>query len=223
MKKSIGTALALMITFALALSVTSCASAQKNTGFLGDNYKKLEPGPEGTLKMRWIKPGYDFTKYKKVMLDSVVFYFAPDSEDKGIDANVMKELSDSFNTELVNAIKDKYPIVNEPGPDVIRWRIALTGIKQSRPVISGFSSVMPPLLAANAVTKVTTGAWIGSGATGAESMVLDSMTNEVIGLGQDEQTAGFTERFSKYGSANEAFKYWATRMRAIMDVVQTKK
>jgi hypothetical protein len=223
MKKSIRMAVVTMICFAFAVSVTSCASVQKNSGFLGDNYKKLEPGPEGTIKMRWIKPGYDFTKYNKVMLDSVVFYFAPDSEDKGIDANVMKELTDSFNTELVNALKDKYTIVNEPGPDVIRWRIALTGIKQSRPVISGFTSVMPPSLAANAVTKVATGSWIGSGATGAESMVLDSMTNEVIGLGQDEQTAGFTERFSKYGSANEAFKFWATRVRAIMDLVQTKK
>jgi hypothetical protein len=49
--------LVLTVTFAFVLSVTSCASVQKNSGFLSDNYKKLEPGPEGTLKMRWIKPG----------------------------------------------------------------------------------------------------------------------------------------------------------------------
>jgi len=222
MKKLVGTALALMVTFAL-LSVTSCASVQKDSGFLGDNYKKMTPGPEGTIKMRWIKPDYDFSKYKKVMLDSVIFYFAPDSEDKGIDANVMKELTDSFNTEMVNALKDKYDIVNEPGPDVLRWRIALTGIKQSRPVIAAVTSVTPPGLVATTVSKGATGSWIGSGATGAESMVLDSMTNEVIGLGQDEQIAGFTDRFSKYGSAHEAFKFWAARMRAILDLVTLKK
>ena len=54
-------------------------------------------------------------------------------------------------------------------------------------------------------------------------MVIDSMTNEVIGLGQDEQIAGFTDRFSKYGSAQEAFKFWAARMRAILDMVTLKK
>ena len=37
-------------------------------GFLGDYYGKLQPGPEGGVKQRWIKPGTDFSKYKRVML-----------------------------------------------------------------------------------------------------------------------------------------------------------
>jgi hypothetical protein len=54
-------------------------------------------------------------------------------------------------------------------------------------------------------------------------MALDSMTNEVIGVGKDEQTAGYFERFSKLGSAKEAFKYWAERLRIFMDEAHGEK
>lgn len=211
------------LSVTLALSAASCASVQKPSGFLGDYYGNLQPGPEGGAKLRWMKPGVDFSGYDKVMLDTVVFYFAPDSEDKGVDPGVMKELSDAFHLELVNALKDRYPIVAEPGPGVVRYKFALTGIRQSRPVLSGVSSIIPVGLAASVIKKGTTGEWTGSGATGMEVLVFDSVSNEVIAAGQDERTAGFTERFSKYGSAKDAFTFWATRLRALMDSVHGVK
>ncbi len=43
---------------------------------------------------------------------------------------------------LVNALNDNYPIVAEPAPDVVRLRFAITDLKQSRPVLSGVTSVL---------------------------------------------------------------------------------
>jgi len=209
--------MAVVACLAMALAVSSCASVQKDSGFLNGYYKNLKPGPEGGAQQRWLKPGVDFSKYNKVKLDSVVFYFAPDSEDKSIDPVVMKELSDDFDMELVNALKDKYPIVADPGPDVVHFRIALTGVRNSKPVLSGVTSIVPIGLAISVVKKGTAGSWTGSGATGAELMALDSQSEEVIAVARDEQTAGFTERFSRYGSAKEAFKFWAERLRKFMD------
>jgi hypothetical protein len=223
MKRSIRLVTVAVLSIALALSATACSSFSKQSGFLDGYYKDLKQGPEGGVKQRWLKLGEDFSKYDKVMLDSVVFYFDADSEDKGIDPEVMKELSDAFNLELVNALKDKYPIVAEPGPDVLRIKIALTGIKQSRPVLSGVTSIVPVGLAISIVKRGTTGAWTGSGATRGELLAIDSMKNEVIGAAVDEQVAGFTERFSKYGSANEAFKFWAGRLRVFLDEVHNMK
>ena len=217
MRRLIRMAMVSALSLALAMSVISCASVSKQSGFLGDYYKDLQPGPEGGVKQRWLKPGVDFSKYDKVMLDSVVFYFAADSEDKGIDPEVMKELSDAFNLDLVNALKDKYPIVAEPGPGVVRLKIALTGVKQSRPVLSGVTSVVPVGIAVSVVKKGTTGAWAGSGATKVELMAIDPMNNDVIAVAVDEQTAGYIDRFSKYGSAKDAFKFWAGRLRAFLD------
>jgi hypothetical protein len=216
MKTTVKLSMVVMIGFTLMLCA-GCASNPKESGFLNGYYKDLQPGPKGGAEKRWLKPGVDFAKYNKLMVDSVVFYYAEDSEDKGIDPEQMRELSDAFNLELVNALKDKYPIVAEPGPDVVRLRIALTGVKKSMPVLSAVTSVVPVGLAINLVKKGTTGAWTGSGATSAEFEALDSMTNEVIAVARDEQTAGFTERFSKLGSAKDAFKFWAERIRIFMD------
>lgn len=208
----------LMIAIILAISLISCASGKKQSaGFLNGYYQDLGPGPEGGVSKRWLKPGTDFAKYKKLMLDSVVFYFSDDSEDKGIDPEKMKDLSDAFNLAIVNAFKERYPIVADPGPDVIRLKIALTGVKQSKPVLSTVTSVMPIGLGINIIKKGTTGVWTGSGATSAEFMAIDSMSNTVIAVAQDEQTAGFVERFTRYGSAEDAFEFWAERMRMFMD------
>jgi len=224
MKRSVRLVTVAALSLALALSATACASFSKQSGFLGDYYKNLKPGPEGGVKQRWMKPGVDFSKYDKVMLDNVRFYLAADSEDLGIDAEQMKELSDAFNKELVNALKDKYPIVADPAPGVVRIRIALTGIKQSRPVLSGITSITPPGIVISTVKKVTTGSWTGSGATRGELMMIDPMNNdEVIAVAVDEQVAGFTERFSKFGSAEEAFKFWANRIRISLDQVHGVK
>ncbi|HOW99134.1 MAG TPA: DUF3313 domain-containing protein [Deltaproteobacteria bacterium] len=223
MNGSIRSALAAVLSVALAVSVAACASTPRPSGFLGGHYQDLQPGPEGGVKMRWIKPGQDFSKYDKLMIDRVVFYFAPDSEDKGIDPEVMKELSDAFHEELVNAVKDRYPVVGEPGADVARVKYALTGLRQSRPVVSGVTTVIPVGLAVSAVKKGVTDSWSGSGATGMEVLVLDSVSGEVIGAGQDERTAGFTERFTRYGSARDSFKFWAGRMRATMDSLHAGK
>jgi hypothetical protein len=52
-------------------------------------------------------------------------------------------------------------------------------------------------------------------------MILDSMTNKVLGVAVDKRAAGFTERFSKWGSAEEAFKFWADRMVKFIDSEKT--
>jgi hypothetical protein len=67
-------------------------------------------------------------------------------------------------------------------------------------------------MAFSLVKKGVTGSWSGAGAASAELETLDSLTNDVIAVAVDEKTAGYTERFSKWGSAQEAFKFWAERI-----------
>jgi hypothetical protein len=227
MKKSVRNGMAVVMGIALASFVISCAStgsqskkaetAPQTKGFLDGYYKNLQPGSKPEAKMRWWKPGVDFGKYDKVMLDSVIFYFSEASESKAIDAPDMIELADACNLEIVNVLKSAYPIVAEPGPDVMRLRFAITDLKQSRPVLSAVTSVVPIGLGISLVKKGATGSWSGSGATSVELMALDSMTNDVIYAGLDDRSAEFTERFTKWGSAEDAFKYWAERIKLFMD------
>jgi hypothetical protein len=172
--------------------------------------------------MRWIKPGVDFGRYDKIMLDSVIFYFSPASESKAIDGIEMKDITDKCNLAVVNTLKDSYPILAEPGPDVLRLRFAITDLKASKPGLSAVTSVVPVGIGVSVLKKGATGSWTGSGATSAEFMAVDSKTNEVIAVAQDDRSAAFTERFSKWGSAEDAFGFWAQRVKLYLDNVHGK-
>jgi len=222
MKTGIRMAMAIVIGLAFMASPVMAKEDKTFSGFLGEPkvYKQLKPGPEGGAKLRWLKPGVDLKVYNNFMVDSVIFFFADKSEYKGIDPQEMKELADKFNQALVAAFKDKYPIVTEPGPDVARIRIAITNVKASSPGVSAVTSILPIGLAVSAVKKGATDSWSGSGATGAEIMILDSTTNDVIVMAVDDKSASFGERFSKWGSAEEAFKFWSERIVTFMDGVK---
>jgi hypothetical protein len=223
MKPTVRNLMAVIMGIALIGFVISCASTgakpkgatagEPRTGFLHGYYEKLKPGQaEGDPELMWIKPGIDYTKYQKVMVDYVIFAFAENSEYKGIDANEMKKIGDGASQALVNALKDKMPVVSEPGPDILRIRTAIIDLKQSHPVLSAVTSVVPVGLGISIVKKGATDSWSGSGATAAEMMVLDSMTNEVLAAGEDRMTADFEDRFSKWGSVEEAFEFWGERL-----------
>ncbi len=216
MKKIFGLLVGMML-------LAGCATPRPTTGILGEYRDKLGPGTEGGAKLAWVKPRVNFSQYNKLMVDYVVFALAEDSESKVIDGEEMKKLGDTASQALVNTIKEKYPIVAEPGPDVARIKVAIVGLKQSRPALSGFSSVMPIGLGISIIKKGATDSWTGSGATQAELMALDSTTNEVIVVAHDEYTAGFTERFSKWGSVEDAFKFWGERVVAFLDAAKPGK
>jgi len=210
MKRDASIVLAVVIVLLLAMPAGSAAEI-KYSGFLGNPsvYDLLKPGPEGGAKLRWLKDGVDPKKYDQFMVDSVIFYLADQSDYKGIDPQEMKELADAFNKEIVAAFKDKYPIVAEPGPNVARIRIAITNIKQSRPGVSVVTSIIPVGIGLSLIKKGATGGWSGSGETGMEMMALDSQTNDILVLAVDERKAEFEQRFSKWGSTTDAFKFWS--------------
>ncbi len=217
--RRIMTAMIIAIGFLVMQVSTGFAADIPFSGFFGNKaiYEQLKPGGKDQAKLRWVNKNVNPKKYNKYMVDSVIFFFADNADYKGIDPQEMKELADTFNKEIVAAFKDKYPIVAEPGPDVMRIRIAITNIKQSRPGLSVVTSIIPVGLGVSLLKKGATGGWSGSGSICAEFMAVDSSTNDIIMLGIDERKAEFEQRFTKWGSANDAFKMWSERMVELID------
>lgn len=219
MMKAARIMLSVALGVVLTASMAFAADDFTRSGFLGNPtvYDLLQPVEDGGA--RWLKPGVDFKKYNRFMVDSVVFFLADKADYKGIDPQEMKELCDEFNKALVAAFKDKLPIVAEPGTDVARVRFAITNVQPSRPGVSAVTSIIPVGLGVSLVKKGATGGWVGSGETATELMILDTASNEIVALGATKRAAEFDERFSKWGSAKEAFKFWSERLvKTIMDV-----
>jgi len=177
----------------------------------------LQPGPSGGAKMRWLKPGVDFSKYHRLMIDPVVFFFAPDSEYKGMDPGELKGLADAFKRRLVDTLKKDYPIVASPAPDVSRLRLAITDLRQSQPGIGGITADGLIGFGEKSRRKRDGQLWSGSGLTAGELVVFDSMTQEVILAAKDWRTIGLKEKFTKWGSAEDAFQFWAERIKLFID------
>jgi hypothetical protein len=219
MMNAIRMMLSVVLCLVLTASIAFAAEDFTRSGFLGNPtvYDLLKPGE--SRGYRWLKPGVDLKKYNKFMVDSVIFFLADKADYKGIDPQEMKELCDDFNKVLVAAFKDKLPIVAEPGPNVARVRFAITNVQPSRPGVSAVTSIVPVGLGVSLVKKGATGGWVGSGETAAELIILDTATNEIIAMGAIKRAAEFDERFSKWGSAHEAFKFWSEKLvTTIVDV-----
>ena len=208
-----------VISMCLAVGCAAQKMEVKNySGFLGD-YSKLGPGPEGGVDKRYIKPGVDFKKYNKIMMDQVRFYFKDDAGDKGIDADEMKELADTFHRDVIDALGSAYPLVAKPGPDVMRLRVAITDMELPNRGINAISTVLPVGLAISTVKSGVTGKGTGCGEVSMEFQVLDSQTNAVLGEGVDRRSGGKLDSMSKFGTAEDAFKFWAGRLRTWLDSV----
>jgi hypothetical protein len=194
---------------------------KNHSGFLGD-YSKLQEGPAGGVAQRYIKEGVDFKQYNKIMMDQVRFYFKDDAEDKGIDADEMKELADSFDKAVIEALGSAYPLVTKPGPDVMRLRVAITDMDLPNRGINAISTVLPVGLAISTVKSGVTGKGTGCGEISMEFQILDSQTNQVLAEGVDRRSGGKIDSMSKFGTAEDAFKFWAQRLRTGLDEVHGK-
>ena len=118
-------------------------------GFLSD-YAALAPEGGDSKAFVFIDDGVDFGSYNKLLIDRIKVFVKEDATYKGVDPAELKELVDYFHGAIVKAVSDKYPVVDEVGPDVLRLRIAITDLIPNKPEASVVSLVVPFVWAAEA-------------------------------------------------------------------------
>ena len=124
-----------------AASVGGSVSAADFSGFLAD-YSKLKPvdGVDGSL--RYVDTSMNLRPYKKVIIDPVLVFMTHNPEYHGLQPDALKRMGDAMQTAFLSALVDGYQIVNAPGPDVMRLRLAITGVQAARPPL-GASDFIP--------------------------------------------------------------------------------
>ena len=110
---------------------SSVASKPHFSGYLGDYSKMKETGtPSGGTALRWVSPDLKKGKYHSIIIDPVGFYPRPPllaKVSKGRMLEVVQYIAQQVRQEVGRDLK----IVDHPGPGVLRWDAAITGVKDN--------------------------------------------------------------------------------------------
>ena len=209
----------LTVLLAGALLAGCAASGMKDvqkTGFLSD-YSQLKPGGDDRAALYYIKPGVDLKPYNKLMFERFVVLLSDSAEYREIDPAMLKELTDYYQNAVFTAVKDGYEIVDQPGPGVLRVRVAITQLKPSNPTTNTLSTIVPVGMVVAGATKATSGDNLGTGEAGTEFEMLDSVTGERLAAAVDKRQGGKGVFRGKWEDTKEAFDTWAKRFRLRLD------
>lgn len=191
------------VLFAIALSsllLGGCANKPKETGFLS-SYAKLEPVDGSSTFLRYVAPDKKLAEYKGAILDPVQVHFYDPASEKGVSQKDINHLEQYFYTQLQNDLKaQRFNLVANPGPGVLRIRIALTDLKKDTPALN----IIPQ-------TKLT---GVGLGQASAEVEAVDSQTGEQLAAAVMSQTGS---RFSfsgihEWGDVEAVVSDWSKRI-----------
>ncbi len=116
---------------AMLFSTAAGASGKPEfSGFLED-YAGFEKSPKVAGAWRYVKPGAtisDLKKYNKIMLDPIQVWVHDRARFKGVDPEQLSAMTDYFRKAVVKAMAPDYPVVGNPGEDVLRVSMAITGV-----------------------------------------------------------------------------------------------
>jgi hypothetical protein len=113
----------------IAMALTGCAQEpvkeEQYSGFLGDysNFEEMQTA-DGEVMVGWMNP--DITgAYHAIILDPVVIYPSRRKFDR-FDADDVADTLAYMNQRFREELGSRFQLAHEPGPGVLRWRVALT-------------------------------------------------------------------------------------------------
>lgn len=151
----------------------------------------LQRQPSKRLDLVYLAPGADFRSYRRVMLDPTELAFRKDwmrdynSGKRGLDgrvsdSDVQKVIAEGGKvaTEILTKAftEGGYPVVTEPGPDVLRVRTGVVNLSVTAPDIRSAGRSRTYANEAGAATLIVE--------------VRDSMTGALMGRAVDHRLAG---------------------------------
>ena len=208
---------------ATASTATDAAPATATTkdkptysGFLGD-YSQLQPAPDREGMMAYIDRSADYRRYTKVMFDPTQFYVIPNPEYPEVPRDELVRMGDSLLSAFKKALEPGYQVVSAPGPDVLRVRMAITGIQPAKPS-AGVTDYIPIKALFN-VGREVAGAGPRTAEMAAEMEVLDPSGKRLAAAtatrkGDKHLAQGAQITWKDLQSIND---YWAKSFRQRLD------
>jgi len=206
---------------ALACAVVACAATRgrrgdaPESGFLRD-YSQLESSEDWPAQEVYFNPNAQWSRYDSIQLDSVTLWA---DEDTGkLKAKDGQMLTDTLYTALHEELSKYFEISDQPGPDVIRLRAALTQAKGAKTALRALSSIHPGTLLLGAAVGLSLDTANSVGTSTVEVELLDGVTNERLAAAVDQRAGTKAwaliapkRTFTKWGDVKNICSYWAER------------
>lgn len=184
------------------LCLMAAASAQPiDSGFFED-YSRLEPTDASGLSYMYARPEWEqiVSEARTLVIPQPEIFLAADSKYKGIKPDNMKELADLLRSSVFVALADAYQIADNPGPDTLVLRIAVTNMNlKKKPRMPVVGWLPPAYIAGSAKRK-----WLNDFADNMllteaviEMEIVNGETGEILGqllaeLGDRRAAEGFS-------------------------------
>jgi len=176
-----------LVPLAGVLALTACKTTEKMTNrpeFLS-TYRHLRQVDE--LNWRYVSPG--LLNLNKKFIVSPVKILITEFDGKPTTAAQRQQTADFVRQTVVKALSDRYPIVNEPGPEVAEIRLALT-------------------------SAYRTGGKLGLCVQGE---ILDNSNTQVAAVMRTELSELYVPNWETKPTARQMVETWAQRLRKLID------
>lgn len=188
------------------LSVTGgMAAAETNSGFLPD-YSRLETlqNAKGQEWKAWVDPQYQKGSYRQVLVEKPVFYPEPKASAQ-VSSRALADIQEYMDANLRTVALKDVPQAAEPGPGVMRIRLAITAVSTSNSGLKPWQVVPAALVVQGAMA-----------ATGNRKMEAEL---RVEGIASDSVTGAPIAMFSRKGTG---FQLKNAREQLTLDTVKPR-
>jgi hypothetical protein len=180
--------------------------------FLGTDASLLQPGAEGQAAYIYINPNVQWSNYKKVLLKPVEFWDTPDTT---VSPDNQKMLTSYFYNSLQQKLQKNFTIVDQTGPGVITFAVAVINAETATPGLRSVSLVIPQARILNYAQSLATGHAAFAGSAEAAFKATDSSTGQLLAESVDKRIGGMAVSNAaqiQWGDAEAAMDYWSLRI-----------
>jgi len=204
----------------LVCMLAACATHQSRktieSGFLGD-YSMLTPGGDDRALLLYVNPPADFSAYTAILLDPVRLYASGAHEMEKLTKEDRQRILDYADATIREQLSVDYELVDEPGPNVLHLRVAITEAENANVTLDTISTIIPIGLAVSGLASLATGEWAFTGRAGIEVDILDSMSDTRLAAAVDRRTGGKitgkVDKFSGWRTVKNSLDFWANKLR----------
>jgi hypothetical protein len=153
-----------------------------------------------------------WSNYKKLQLKPVEFWDIPDSS---VSPDNQKMLTSYFYNSLQKSLQKNFVLVDQPGPGVVTFAVAIVNAETATPGLRSVSLVIPQARILNYAQSLATGHAAFAGSAEAAFKATDSSTGQLLAESVDKRIGGMAVKNAaqlQWGDAEAAMDYWSQRI-----------